>query len=132
MAPKVILGLFQHIVMTNDDELSVITQKQLAFLFANIGNSYSGDQINSSLAAAFGYHLKSNKCLSFLERNAIHHGILDMVKNSESDDEIGKNIADAIDDIIQTKIAAFLKDLYENGTIAEDVKKQIGKVRRVG
>lgn len=118
--------------MTNDDEPSVITQKQLALLFDNIGNSYSGEQINSSLASAFGYHLKSNKCLSFLERNAIHHGIIEMVKNSESNDEIGKNIANAIDDIIQSKVAAFLKDLYEKGTISEDIRKQIGKVRRVG
>lgn len=116
--------------MTKDDEPSVITQAQLNRLIASMADSYSGEKIERALKAAFGSHLGTSS-LSFLERNAIHHGILDIVKNSQSKDEIGKNIADTIDAVIASKLQIFKEVLYADGPGTDENKSlSVGLIRR--
>lgn len=104
--------------MTNDekDEPTILTKAQMDMLFDSLKESYSADQIKTALGKIFK--------MGYLEKNQLHFNILEIVRNAESEDQIGRQLSNCINDMLFAKAEEFQETLFSGMTV--------GKVRRSG
>lgn len=113
-------------IITSDEnnEPTVLTASQVETLFDSLKESYTAEQIKTALNRIFK--------MGYLEKNQLHFNILEIVRNAESDDQVGKQLSDCISDVLFSKAEEFQEVLFSTDLSTEILGKSIGKVRRSG
>jgi len=104
---------------------SVISQEQLEMLLESMRDSVPTTKVIKSLNRT--YHL------DILEKNAFYHGILELIKSSNSPKDTAMSVLEAVQDLLERKADAVIQDLeVAKAQEIGDSSKMSPIFRRVG